>query len=68
VPASGYFEWKPEGAAKQPFYIHDPDGELLMFAGLRESWRETKENDALHFHDRHRAASSIESSPPYIAC
>jgi putative SOS response-associated peptidase YedK len=48
VPASGYFEWKPEGAAKQPYFIHDADSELLMFAGLWESWRETKESDALY--------------------
>jgi putative SOS response-associated peptidase YedK len=34
VPASGYFEWKPESSAKQPYFIHDPDDELLMFAGL----------------------------------
>jgi putative SOS response-associated peptidase YedK len=45
VPASGYFEWKPEGSAKQPYFIHDPEGELLMFAGLWESWRETKESN-----------------------
>jgi putative SOS response-associated peptidase YedK len=56
VPASGYFEWKPEGAAEQPYFIHDDDGELLMFAGLWESWRETTESgSALHVHDRHRA-------------
>jgi putative SOS response-associated peptidase YedK len=48
VPASGYFEWKPEGSTKQPYFIHDGDAELLMFAGLWESWRETKESDALY--------------------
>jgi putative SOS response-associated peptidase YedK len=48
VPASGYFEWKPEGAAKQPYFIHDPDGALMMFAGLREAWREAKEAEPLH--------------------
>ena len=48
VPASGYFEWKPEGSAKQPYFIHDADAELLMFAGLWESWRETKESDPLY--------------------
>jgi putative SOS response-associated peptidase YedK len=37
VPASGYFEWKPEGAAKQPHFIHDDGSEPLMFAGLWES-------------------------------
>lgn len=48
VPANGYFEWKPEGAAKQPYFIHDPAGALLMFAGLWEAWRETKEAEALY--------------------
>jgi putative SOS response-associated peptidase YedK len=48
VPASGYFEWKPEGSAKQPYFIHDADSELLMFAGLWESWRETKEAKPLY--------------------
>lgn len=48
VPASGYFEWKPEGSAKQPYFIQDPDGELLMFAGLWESWREAKDAEPLY--------------------
>jgi putative SOS response-associated peptidase YedK len=48
VPASGYFEWKLEGAAKQPYFIHDADGGLLIFAGLWESWRETKELDPFY--------------------
>ena len=59
VPASGYFEWKPEGSAKQPFYIHDPDGELLMFAGLWESWRETKDSEPLY-------TFTIVTGPPGI--
>jgi putative SOS response-associated peptidase YedK len=48
VPASGYFEWKPEGAAKQPYFIHDADNTLLMFAGLWEAWRESKEAEPLY--------------------
>jgi putative SOS response-associated peptidase YedK len=59
VPASGYFEWKPEGAAKQPYFIHDPDGELLMFAGLWESWRESKEAEPLY-------TFTIVTGPPGI--
>ncbi|APG04969.1 hypothetical protein BJI69_14415 [Luteibacter rhizovicinus DSM 16549] len=39
VPASGYFEWKGEPGSKQPYFIHDPGGHLLMFAGLWEAWR-----------------------------
>lgn len=46
VPAEGYYEWQapPEGAPrrtpKQPFWIHDPDGRPLAFAGLYEFWRD----------------------------
>jgi putative SOS response-associated peptidase YedK len=39
VPASGYFEWRVEEGGKQPYFIRDPDGHLLMFAGLWEAWR-----------------------------
>jgi putative SOS response-associated peptidase YedK len=48
VPASGYFEWKHEGSAKQPYFIHDPESELLMFAGLWESWRAAKDAEPLY--------------------
>jgi putative SOS response-associated peptidase YedK len=36
IPASGYYEWKTEGKAKQPFYIHAAKGPLLLFAALWE--------------------------------
>jgi putative SOS response-associated peptidase YedK len=39
VASSGYFEWQRLAGQKQPFFIHDPSGELLMFAGLWEVWR-----------------------------
>lgn len=40
VPASGYFEWRTEGAGqKQPHFVHAPDRQLLLFAGLWEAWR-----------------------------
>ena len=29
VPAYGFFEWKPRGKAKQPFYIHPTEGNLF---------------------------------------
>jgi len=36
VPASGYYEWQTDPATKKktPYFIHQPDGELLVFAGL----------------------------------
>ncbi len=39
VPASGYYEWRPENGIKQPYWIHDSAGPVLMFAGLWENWK-----------------------------
>jgi putative SOS response-associated peptidase YedK len=39
VPASGYYEWRLEGGIKQPYWIHDSNGPVLMFAGLWENWK-----------------------------
>jgi putative SOS response-associated peptidase YedK len=40
VVASGFFEWKPEGAKKTPFYFHPRAGRLLTFAGLWDTFGE----------------------------
>ena len=37
IPASGYYERKHEGKAKQPYFIHPPHG-LFAFAGLWDVW------------------------------
>ncbi len=37
VPADGYYEWKQEGARKQPYYLSTP--EPLAMAGLYEHWK-----------------------------
>ncbi len=39
VPADGFFEWVGPKAARQPLWFHRPDGGLLLFAGLYESWQ-----------------------------
>jgi len=39
VPADGYYEWKPEGATKQPYFLVDKDGSPLAMAGLYEHWK-----------------------------
>lgn len=39
IPASGFYEWKTEGKAKQPYYFSSTRGELLAMGGLWESWR-----------------------------
>ena len=38
VPADGFYEWKAEGAGKQPYYIRPISGAPLAFAGLWETW------------------------------
>jgi putative SOS response-associated peptidase YedK len=39
IPADGFYEWKKEGTAKQPFHIRMKGGEDFAFAGLWEHWR-----------------------------
>lgn len=39
VPASGYYLWKQEGEARQPWYLHLKGSRLMVFAGLWESWK-----------------------------
>jgi putative SOS response-associated peptidase YedK len=45
VPASGYFEWHGRfRKKKQPYFLRHPNDELLMFAGLWESWGDDVED------------------------
>jgi putative SOS response-associated peptidase YedK len=39
VPADGFFEWTGPTGARQPLWYYRPDGGLLLFAGLYESWQ-----------------------------
>lgn len=39
VPANGFYEWRSEGSGpKRPYFIAPPDGRLVAFAGLTETW------------------------------
>jgi len=38
VVADGFYEWKPEGRRKQPYWIHREDGRAFAFAGLWDRW------------------------------
>jgi putative SOS response-associated peptidase YedK len=40
IPATGYYEWStaPDGT-KTPYFVHAPDDEVILFAGLYEWWR-----------------------------
>ncbi len=46
VPADGWYEWKREGKAKQPFFMTRPDGHSLAMAGLWTVWRDPAVQDA----------------------
>lgn len=39
VPASGFFEWKKDGAQKIPYYFFLKDAPLFAFAGLYDAWK-----------------------------
>ena len=39
IPVDGFYEWKLQDGKKKPYFIHCSDEELLLLAGLWESWR-----------------------------
>lgn len=44
VPADGFYEWTGAGSSRQPIWFHRPDGKLILFAGLYESWPATTDS------------------------
>ena len=38
LPADGFYEWRREARAKEPFLIRRPDRGPIAFAGLWETW------------------------------
>ncbi len=45
LPATGYYEWRTLDGTKVPYFIHLPGGELTLFAGLYEWWRDPARAD-----------------------
>jgi putative SOS response-associated peptidase YedK len=41
IPASGFYEWRPGPAGKQPYCIHLKQRRLFAFAGLYEHWQDS---------------------------
>lgn len=39
IAADGFYEWRAEGRAKQPYYFQRADGQPFAFAGIWEAWR-----------------------------
>ncbi|HVZ50835.1 MAG TPA: SOS response-associated peptidase [Pseudolabrys sp.] len=70
IPADGFYEWKPEGGRKQPFYIRAKSGEPLAFAGLWETWTgpngEELDTAAIITTDANRGLNHIHDRMPAI--
>jgi putative SOS response-associated peptidase YedK len=43
IPADGFFEWKRRGREQRPFYIHSAEDGPMMFAGIWDVWRGSRE-------------------------
>ncbi len=43
VPANGWFEWKRDGPARQPWFVTLAEGSPLSFAALWERWDKAEE-------------------------
>ena len=39
IPADGFYEWKKEGKAKQPFHFGMVDDSIFAFAGMWDRWK-----------------------------
>jgi putative SOS response-associated peptidase YedK len=65
IPANGFYEWKPEGGHKQPYYIYPASGELFAFAGLWEQWNDLQ-TCAIITTDSNEKMSAVHERMPVI--
>ena len=71
VPATGWYEWKTENGAKQPYYISRAGGGLLAFAGLWDHWDGDDEHEPINSFtiittDANEALSTIHHRMPVV--
>jgi len=70
VPADGFYEWKKDGKAKQPYWIGRPGRVLFAFAGLWERWQgegaEPIESFTIITTDANDAISGLHDRMPAI--
>src|SRR3954465_3670641 len=50
IPVDGFYEWQQSASGargkKQPYFIHRPDNGPFAFAGLGETWTQSKDSAA----------------------
>ena len=71
LPADGFYEWRKEGAAKQPYRITLDDEQVFAFAGLWERWRDAERDEELETctiltTDAHPSIAEIHPRMPVI--
>lgn len=65
IPVDGFYEWRklPDNKRKQPYFIHRPDDEPLVFAGLWEVWRGPKDAEGERTGEPLRSCTIITTTP-----
>jgi putative SOS response-associated peptidase YedK len=51
IPASGFYEWTGPSYARQPFWIHRRDGDLVLFGGLYQDAEKKRPGYSISVHD-----------------
>lgn len=69
IPMQGYYEWREEGKAKQPYFIQRKNGEMLYAAGLWEPRHHLQAEDedgsfTVITHDAQEIASEVHDRMP----
>ena len=65
VPVECFYEWRREGAVRQPYTIGRADGGPLVLAGLWDGWRDpATDTGAPLVHDRHVGAERGDGDDP----
>ncbi|HTS40855.1 MAG TPA: SOS response-associated peptidase [Xanthobacteraceae bacterium] len=69
-PADGFYEWKPDGARKRPYFVRMKSGGPMAFAGLWETWTgpngEEQESAAIVTTSANRTCAAIHDRMPVI--
>lgn len=70
APADGFYEWRPEGGGKVPYWIHPREPRLISFAGIWESWKrpghEPRHTFAILTTDANSEVSEVHDRMPVL--